>query len=119
MDHPLSESGNIEEATIPALSNTAPIELVDLKWLQGLERLGPPPDDPCVIPNTFDQIDPVTPPWLEQLHKESANPTAFLDLWWDDLKTSFKPLYAKSPKWQRLWRNGQGTPQQGFFARGG
>ena len=62
---PLSKSGNIEKATtIHALSNTVPLEPVDSKWLQGLSRFGPPPDDPCVIPNTFDQIDPVTPPWL-------------------------------------------------------
>lgn len=87
--------------------------------MQGLSRFGPSPDDPCVIPNTFDQFNPVAPPWLEQLHEERDNPTEFLDLWRADWKTSFAPLYAERPKWQRLWRNGQGTPQRGFFVRGG
>ena len=48
-----------------------------------------------------------------------VNPTAFLDLWRDLLKTSLAPLYEETPKWQRLWRNGQGTPLRGFFVRGG
>ena len=117
---PFSSPGNIEKVSdIPARSNTVPIEPVDGKWLQGLSRFGPPPDDPCVIPNTFDRSDQVAPPWLEQLHEESVNPTAFLDLWRDDWQTSFKPLYSETPKWQRLWRNGQGTPQRGFFVSGG
>ena len=117
---PLSKSGNIEEATtILALSNTLSIEPVNSKWLQGLSRFGPLPNDPCVIPNTFAQIDPAIPPWFEQLHEECVNPTEFLDRWRDDWKTPFAPLYAETLKWQRLWRNGHGTPQRGFCVRGG
>ena len=73
----------------------------------------------CVMSNTFDRFNPVTPPWLAQLHEEWVKPTKCLDLWREDWKTSFAPLYAEAPKWQRLWPDGQGTPQRGCFVRGG
>jgi len=44
-------------------------------------------------------------------------PTQFLDLWLPDWNKTFAPLYAASPKWQRIWRNGIGLPRQGYFVR--
>ena len=99
-------------------SHTIP-ETVNAKWLQDLSRFGPAPDDPCIVPTTFDQVDPATPPWLAQLQDEWTKPTKFQDLWRDNWKTDFAALYAVTPQWQRLWRHGQGLPQRGYFVRGG
>ena len=80
--HSLPIHGHVGDATtFPApTSHTIPIEPVNPRWLQGLSRFGPAPDEPCIIPNTFDRFNPVTPPWLAQLHEEWVKPTEFHDL---------------------------------------
>jgi hypothetical protein len=91
---------------------------VDDKWLQDLSRFGPTPTEPRSSPSASDTTDPVSPAWLEQLQDEGVCPTQFLDLWQPDWNKTFAPLYAASPKWQRVWRNGIGLPRQGYFVRG-
>ena len=59
----------------------------------------------------------MTPPWLARLHEEWVSPTEFHTLWQPRWKETSSPLYAATPKWQRLWRNGAGRPHQGFFVR--
>jgi hypothetical protein len=87
-------------------------------WLDELSRFGPAPEPGPPRTSPFDNPDPVTPPWLSRLHEEWVSPTEFHTLWQPRWKETFAPLYAATPKWQRLWRNGAGHPHQGFFVRG-
>ena len=84
-------------------------------WLKDLSRFGPAPGDGIAPPNAFDGPEPDTPAWLSKLQNEWVDPKEFLDLWRSDWKTTFGPLYAASRQWQRMWRQGDGSPQQDFF----
>ena len=86
--------------------------------LKGLSWFGPPLDDFVPTPNTFDAPDLATPAWLARPQTEWVSPAEFLDLWRPEWKVTFPPLYAALGKWQRLWRHGDGRPNQGFFVRG-
>ena len=97
---------------------TGPEEDDNAAWLLGLLHIGPPLGERSAHQNIFDELDPATPAWLSQLQNEWVNPKQFLDLWRTDWATTFAPLYSATRKWQRLWRQGQGRPQQGCFVRG-
>ena len=94
-----------------------PPEYVDAPWSLDLSRFGPIPTATRTAPSALDTTDQVSPPWLEQLQDEWVAPTEFLGLLQPDWKAIFPPLYAASPTWQRVWRNGIGLPRQGYFMR--
>ena len=63
-------------------------------------------------------MDQATPPRLDELNRQWVDSQVFLDFWRPDWKTTFTPLYASTPHWQRLWCAGRGRPGQESFLRG-